>query len=257
MFMYKKHLAYPIDIKRKDLRMAKYIITQYGGPYGELAACLRYFNQRYSMPDGKGKALLTDIATEELGHVEMICAMVNQLTKGASEKELKEYGLDLNYAQHGMEITPSDVFGVPFSTTGMGFTGDVLADLYNTPDCINEKIRLLHIANNPEKEPTTTLANYCYAGMFQYSSLQEPPAILPVKNPRNVKGCYSYMFDGVEGLTLKEYDFDYNLSNEKVLFEEKEFDIAEIDLTFNKIYIIELVLDNGYFVQYSFNTVLV
>ena len=129
MFMYKKHLAYPIDIKRKDLRMAKYIITQYGGPYGELGAALRYFNQRYSMPDGKGKALLTDIANEELGHVEMICAMVNQLTKGASEKELKEYGLDLNYAQHGMEITPSDVFGVPFSTSGMGFTGDVLADL--------------------------------------------------------------------------------------------------------------------------------
>ena len=129
MFMYKKHLAYPIDIKRKDLRMAKYIITQYGGPYGELGAALRYFNQRYSMPDGKGKALLTDIATEEFGHVEMICAMVNQLTKGASEKELKEYGLDLNYAQHGMEITPSDVFGVPFSTSGMGFTGDVLADL--------------------------------------------------------------------------------------------------------------------------------
>ena len=104
-------------------------LTQYGGPYGELGAALRYFNQRYTMPDGKGKALLTDIATEELGHVEMICAMVNQLTKGATEKELKESGLDLNYAQHGMEITPADVFGVPFSTTGMGFTGDVLADL--------------------------------------------------------------------------------------------------------------------------------
>lgn len=129
MFAYKRYLAYPINIKKKDLRMAKYIITQYGGPYGELGAALRYFNQRYTMPDGKGKALLTDIAAEELGHVEMICAMVNQLTKGATEKELKEYGLDLNYAQHGMEITPSDVFGVPFSTTGMGFTGDVLADL--------------------------------------------------------------------------------------------------------------------------------
>ena len=129
MFMYKKHLAYPINIKKKDLRMAKYIVTQYGGPYGELGAALRYLNQRYTMPDGKGKALLTDIATEELGHVEMICAMVNQLTKGASEKELKEAGLDLNYVQHGLEITPSDVFGVPFSTSGMGFTGDVLADL--------------------------------------------------------------------------------------------------------------------------------
>ena len=129
MFAYKKYMPYPINIKKKDLRMAKYIITQYGGPYGELGAALRYFNQRYTMPDEKGKALLTDIATEELGHVEMICAMVNQLTKGATLKEMEEAGLDLNYAQHGIEITPSDVFGVPFSTSGMGFTGDFLADL--------------------------------------------------------------------------------------------------------------------------------
>ena len=129
MFAYKKYMPYPINIKKKDLRMAKYIITQYGGPYGELGAALRYFNQRYTMPDEKGKALLTDIATEELGHVEMICAMVNQLTKGATIKEMEEAELDLNYAQHGIEITPSDVFGVPFSTTGMGFTGDFLADL--------------------------------------------------------------------------------------------------------------------------------
>ena len=129
MFAYKKYMPYPINIKKKDLRMAKYIITHYGGPYGELGAALRYFNQRYTMPDEKGKALLTDIATEELGHVEMICAMVNQLTKGATIKEMEEAGLDLNYAQHGIEITPSDVFGVSFSTTGMGFTGDFLADL--------------------------------------------------------------------------------------------------------------------------------
>ena len=129
MFEYKKCLAYPINIKKKDLKMAKYIITQYGGPYGELGAAMRYLNQRYTMPDEKGKALLSDIATEELGHVEMICAMIYQLTKGASIKEIEEAGLDLNYAQHGLEMTPSDVFGVSFSTTGMGFTGDALADL--------------------------------------------------------------------------------------------------------------------------------
>ncbi len=129
MFMYEKRLEYPVNIKKRNLKFAKDLYTQLGGPNGELAAALRYLSQSFSMPDQKGKALLTDIATEELGHVEMICAMVNQLTKGATEKELKEYGLDLNYAQHGMEITPSDVFGVPFSTTGMGFTGDVLADL--------------------------------------------------------------------------------------------------------------------------------
>ena len=129
MFKYCKLSWFPIHIIKKDLKLAKVIVTQYGGPYGELGAALRYLQQRYTLPDGYGKALLTDIATEELGHVEMICAMVNQLTKGASEKELKEAGLDLNYAQHGLEITPSDVFGVPFSTSGMGFTGDVLADL--------------------------------------------------------------------------------------------------------------------------------
>ena len=109
--------------------MAKYIITQYGGPYGELGAAIRYFNQRYTMLDEKGKALLTDIAVEEFGHVEMICTMVYQLTKGATLKELKEVGLDVNYAQNGFEMTPSDVFGNAFNVIGMGFTGDVLADL--------------------------------------------------------------------------------------------------------------------------------
>lgn len=129
MFEYKKHLPYPVNIKRKNLKMAKYIITQYGGPYGELGAALRYFNQRYTMPDGRGKALLTDIATEELGHVEMICAMIYQLTKDASIAELKEVGLDLNYAQHGLEMTPGDVFGNNFTTTNIGYTGDFMADL--------------------------------------------------------------------------------------------------------------------------------
>ena len=90
MWKYEKRLQYPVSIKRKDLRVAKYLVTQYGGSNGEMAAALRYLNQRYTMPDDKGKALLTDIATEEFGHVEMICAMVYQLTKGASLKELKD-----------------------------------------------------------------------------------------------------------------------------------------------------------------------
>lgn len=129
MFKYNKMLAYPIHIKKKDLRMAKYIITQYGGPYGELGAAIRYLNQRYTMPDDKGVALLTDIATEEFGHVEMICTMVVQLTKNATFDELKKAGLDLNYAQHGMDVFPSDVFGTPFSVAGMGATGEALANL--------------------------------------------------------------------------------------------------------------------------------
>ena len=82
MWKYSKSLLYPINIKKRDLRMAKFIITQYGGPYGELGAALRYLNQRYTMPDERGRTLLTDIGTEELGHVEMICTMLYQLMKG-------------------------------------------------------------------------------------------------------------------------------------------------------------------------------
>ena len=129
MYKYEKKLNYPINIKNKDLKMAKYIITQLGGANGELAASLRYLNQRYTMPDDKGKALLTDIGTEELGHVEMICTMVYQLTKGATLKELREAGLDSNYAEHGYGIYPTDSNGVPFNVTYFAETGDPLANL--------------------------------------------------------------------------------------------------------------------------------
>ena len=84
MWKYVKSLEYPVNIKKKDLRMAKYLVTQYGGANGELAAAFRYLNQRYTMPDDKGKALLTDIGTEELAHVEMISAMIYQLLNGAT-----------------------------------------------------------------------------------------------------------------------------------------------------------------------------
>ena len=86
MWKYEKALQYPINIKKRDPRLAKVIITQYGGAQGELAAALRYLNQRYTMPDAKGRALLTDIGSEELNHVEMVCSMVYQLTKGVSYK---------------------------------------------------------------------------------------------------------------------------------------------------------------------------
>ena len=129
MWMYEKRLEFPINVTKKDINMAKYIVTQLGGPYGELGAALRYLQQRYTMPDGYGKALLTDIATEELGHVEMICAMFYQLTKNATPEELKENGLESNYAQHGKEIFMTDSFGNPFNVANVGATGDALADL--------------------------------------------------------------------------------------------------------------------------------
>lgn len=129
MFKYVKMLQYPINIKKKDVRMAKYIVTQYGGPNGELAAAMRYLNQRFTMPDNKGKALLTDIGTEELGHVEMICTMLYQLTQGASLKELKEAGLDSNYTEHGIDLFPTDSNGIPVTAAYFASVGDPIANL--------------------------------------------------------------------------------------------------------------------------------
>ena len=102
MYKYEKRLQYPIDIKRKDLKMAKFIIAQYGGPHGEMGASTRYLAQRYTMPDERGRTLLTEIGTEEIGHEEMICTIVYQLTKGASLKELEDAGLAPYYVDHGV-----------------------------------------------------------------------------------------------------------------------------------------------------------
>ena len=129
MWKYEKKLEYPVNIKRKNLKMAKYILTQYGGPAGELAAAWQYLNQRYTMPDDKGKALLTDIGTEELAHVEIVSTMLYQLMDGATPKELEEAGLGCQYAQFGKDLFPSDAFGNPFTTAYIKASGDYIADI--------------------------------------------------------------------------------------------------------------------------------
>ena len=129
MWKYVKTLEYPVNIKKKDLRMAKYLVTQYGGANGELAAAFRYLNQRYTMPDDKGKALLTDIGTEELAHVEIISTMIYQLMKDATLDELRAAGLDAHYAEHGKGLYPTDANGVPFTVAYFATTGDPVADL--------------------------------------------------------------------------------------------------------------------------------
>ena len=129
MFRYEKKLQYPVNIKKKDLRMAKYLVTQYGGTNGELGAALRYLNQRMTMPDNKGKALLTDIGTEELGHVEMLETMIYQLMKDATLEELQQAGLDAHYAEHAKALFPTDANGVPFTVAYLATTGDPLADI--------------------------------------------------------------------------------------------------------------------------------
>ena len=129
MWAYQKRLQYPVNIKKKDLRLAKLLVTQYGGSNGELAAALRYLNQRYTMPDNKGKALLTDIGTEELAHIEIISTMIYQLMKDATLEEIKQAGLDAHYAEHSRALYPTDVNGVPFTVAYFATTGDPIADL--------------------------------------------------------------------------------------------------------------------------------
>lgn len=154
MWKYVKRLEYPINIKKKDLKMAKLLVTQYGGANGELAAALRYLNQRYTMPDNRGKALLTDIGTEELAHVEMISTIIYQLLKDATLEELKEAGLDSHYAEHGKGLYTTDSNGVPFTVTYFATTGDPLADL-SEDMAAEEKARatyenLIDLTNDPD-----------------------------------------------------------------------------------------------------------
>ena len=115
MWTYDKMLQYPINIKCKDPKLAKVIISQYGGPDGELAASLRYLSQRFGMPDQKAKAILNDIGTEELAHLEMVGTIVHQLTKDATIEEIREAGLDAYYTDHGLDVYPSSAAGVPFT----------------------------------------------------------------------------------------------------------------------------------------------
>ena len=129
MWKYEKKLQFPVNINKKNIKMAKYIITQTGGPNGELGATLRYLNQRYTMPDDYGKSELTDIATEEMAHMEIISAMVYQLLEGATPDELEKEGLGSEYTEHKLGIYPMDSNGIPFTASYFAVTGDYLADI--------------------------------------------------------------------------------------------------------------------------------
>lgn len=129
MWIYEKKLQYPVNIKRPNPRLAKFIITQLGGPDGELAASLRYMNQRYAMKQGKVKGILTDISTEELAHVEMISAILYQLTKDMTIEQIKESGFDTYFVDHTAGIYPQSASGVPFTAAYFQSKGDPITDL--------------------------------------------------------------------------------------------------------------------------------
>ena len=129
MFIYNKKLQYPVKIERPNPRLAAIIISQYGGPDGELGASLRYLSQRYSMPFDELKGLLTDIGTEELGHFEMIGAIVHQLTRNLKDSQIKDSAFAPYFVDHTAGVYPTAASGFPWSAASMQVKGDPLADL--------------------------------------------------------------------------------------------------------------------------------
>ena len=130
MFQYEKILQYPINIKNPNPMYAKIIMTQYGGPDGELGASLRYLSQRFAMPCCELQGLLTDIGTEELGHLEMIGTLVYQLTRNLSCEEIKKQGFDAYFVDHTTGVYPASAAGVPFTAAYLQSKGDVITDLH-------------------------------------------------------------------------------------------------------------------------------
>ena len=154
MWTYSKKLEYPVKIARPDAAAAKVIISQLGGPDGEMGAATRYLSQRYTAPWGQVKAGLTDIGTEELAHIEIVSAILYQLTKGLTVEQIKEGGMEAYFVDHTTGIYPQAASGMPFSTATLQSTGDIICDL--TEDLAAEqKARvtydnILRLVNDPD-----------------------------------------------------------------------------------------------------------
>lgn len=154
MWNYEKKLQYPVKIKQPNAALAKVIITQFGGPDGELGAANRYLAQRYSMPYGEIKGVLTDIGTEELGHIEMVCAIVYQLTRDLSISEIKKSGFDTYFVDHTTALYPVAASGSPWTATYFQSKGDVITDLHEDM-AAEQKARttydnILRLADDPD-----------------------------------------------------------------------------------------------------------
>ena len=154
MFVYEKKLQFPVRIKNPNPALAKFIISQYGGPDGELGASMRYLSQRYAMPYPELKALLTDIGTEELGHLEMVAAVVHQLTRKMSDADIKRAGFETYFVDHTAGVYPTAASGFPWTAASMAVKGDVIADL-NEDLAAEQKARvtydnILRLSDDPD-----------------------------------------------------------------------------------------------------------
>jgi spore coat protein JC len=192
MFSYQKRLQYPVKISTPDAKAAQVILSQYGGPHGELGASLRYLSQRYTMPYPELKGLLTDIGTEELGHLEMVATIVHQLTRNLSVDEIKKQGFSDYFADHTIGIYPQSAGGTPFSAGSLAVTGDPIADL-NENLAAEQKARvtydnILRLVDDPDvKEPIKFLRQ---REVVHYQRFGEGLRLLTDK--LNSKNYYAY-----------------------------------------------------------------
>lgn len=130
MWNYEKRLEYPVNIKTPNAKLAQIIISQYGGPDGEMGASMRYLSQRFSAPNRTVAAVLTDVGTEELAHLEMVGTIVHQLTRCLSPEEIERSGFAPYYTDHTVGVWPQAAGGVPFNACEFQSSGDPIADLY-------------------------------------------------------------------------------------------------------------------------------
>lgn len=154
MWTYEKKLQYPVKIKRPNPALAKFIISQYGGPHGELGASLRYLSQRTSMPNRQVAGILNDVGTEELSHLEMVQTIVHQLTKGMTIEQIKEAGMEAYFVDHTAGVYPQFASGMPFTAATFSVSGDAIADLQEDL-AAEQKARLtydniLRLADDPD-----------------------------------------------------------------------------------------------------------
>ena len=154
MWRYEKRLQFPVNIKEPNAKLAKYIISQYGGPHGEIGASLRYLSQRTSMPNRQVAGILNDVGTEELSHLEMVQTIVHQLTKGMTIEQIKEAGMEAYFVDHTAGVYPQFASGMPFTAATFSVSGDAIADLQEDL-AAEQKARLtydniLRLADDPD-----------------------------------------------------------------------------------------------------------
>ncbi len=180
MWQYEKKLQYPVNIKNPNPRYAQIIISQYGGPDGELGASMRYLTQRYSMPYDDAKGMLTDIGTEELAHLEMICAMVYQLTKNLTPEQIIESGFDKYFVDHTAGVYPIAASALPWRAEYIQAKGDILADLHEDLAAEGTMAKEQPVIRTPEKA-------LFHAGFGSFGVLSQNRRLRPHKNNKSQK----------------------------------------------------------------------